>query len=88
MSSARLSPTLEPQPTGWLIEVSMPRLHAGEPAQMLFAAAIEDAPAAIDAVRRIIGGLYCAVQAKCRLSPRALAQMAVGSGTVKPFSTS
>ena len=54
---------LAPEQDGWLVEVSMPRLGGGEPGQMLFAAAIEDAPPAIAAVRRAIGGLRCEVKA-------------------------
>ena len=76
---------LAPEQDGWLVEVSMPRLGGGEPGQMLFAAAIEDAPAAVAAVRRAIGGLRCEVEARCRLSPRALTQLTVRSGHVKPF---
>jgi hypothetical protein len=76
---------LVPERDGWLVEVSMPRLGGGEPGQMLFAAAIEDAPAAVAAVRRAIGGLRCEVEAKCRLSPRALTQLTVRPGHVKSF---
>ena len=77
--------THEPVRDGWLVEVSLPRLHGTEPTQILFAAAIEEAHTAVDAVRQAIGGLHCAIEAKCRLSPRALAQLAVSRGNVKSF---
>ena len=76
---------LVPEQDGWLVEVSTPRLGGGELGQMLFAAAIEDAPAAVAAVRRAIGGLRCEVEARCRLSPRALTQLTVRPGHVKSF---
>lgn len=79
------APIPMPSGNGWLVEMSMPRLHASEPVQRLFAVAIEDARAAVDAVRRTSGGLRCAIEAKCRLSPRALTQLAVSPGDVKPF---
>ena len=50
---------------------------------MVFAASIEDADAAVDAVRRAVGGLRCDIEARIRLSPRALAQLAVRPGEVK-----
>lgn len=76
---------LVPEQDGWLVEVSTPRLGGGKSGQMLFAAAIEDAPAAVAAVRRAIGGLRCEVEARCRLSPRALTQLTVRPGHVKSF---
>ena len=68
---------------GWLVEITMPRVHAKRPAQILFAAAVEDADAAVEAVRRALGGLHCAAEARCRLSARALARLAVRPGEVK-----
>lgn len=85
MPSEALSPTIEPMQAGWLVEVSMPRLHAREPAQILFAAAIDDAHAAVSVVRRTVGALHCAIEARCRLSPRALSQIGVTPGGVKSF---
>jgi hypothetical protein len=79
------APVPVPTANGWVVEVSMPRLHASEPVQMLFAVAIEDARGAVDAVRRVSGGLRCVIEAKCRLSPRALTQLAVPPGDVKSF---
>lgn len=68
---------------GWLIEVSMPLMRIRAPRQLVFAAAIDDADQAVQAVRRSLGGLHCAVDARCRLSPRALARLGVEKGQVK-----
>jgi hypothetical protein len=76
---------LETLRAGWLVEVSMPRLHAKDAKQILFAAAIEDAQTAVDTVRHTIGGLHCSIEAKCRLSSRALSQLALTPGDVKSF---
>lgn len=72
-----------PVQNGWLVEALMPRLNAKEPSQVVFAAAIEDAHAAVDAVRLAVGSLHCEIEAKCRLSPRALAQLSVRPGNVR-----
>lgn len=72
-----------PAQNGWIVEALVPRLNAQKPSQMVFAAAIEDGQAAVDAVRQVIGGLHCDIEAKCRLSPRALAQLAVRPGKVR-----
>jgi len=61
----------------------MPRVHAGRPAQTVFAVAIEHESGAVDAVRRVLGGLHCRVDARCRLSSRALARLGVGPGEAK-----
>jgi hypothetical protein len=76
-------PSLEPTRNGWIVEALVPKLNAAEPSQMVFAASIEDADAAVDAVRRAVGGLRCDIEARIRLSPRALAQLAVRPGEVK-----
>jgi hypothetical protein len=67
---------------GWLVEVMVGGLHVTTPRQLLFAAAVEDAESAVQAVRSHIGGLHCTLEAKCRLAPRALAQLGVTTGTV------
>lgn len=69
--------------SGWIVEAMVPTRHAMKPSQIVFAASIEDADAAVDAVRLAIGGLHCEVEAKIRLSPRALAQLAVRPGEVR-----
>jgi hypothetical protein len=68
---------------GWIVEALVPALHASAPSQIVFAVSIEDADAAVDAVRRAIGGLHCEIEAKIRLSPRALTQLSVRPGEVR-----
>jgi hypothetical protein len=74
---------LESMRNGWIVEALVPKLNAAEPSQMVFAASIEDADAAIDAVRQAVGGLRCDIEARMRLTPRALAQLALRPGEVK-----
>ena len=74
-----------PPPTsdGWLVEVSVPRLHYQHPRRFLFAAAIDDASEAARAVRKMVGGLHCEITAKCRLAPRALVQFGIRQGEAR-----
>lgn len=73
------------QSGGWLVEVLVPRMHATEREQRLFAAAIAEDQAAAMAVRKSLGGLHCVVEAKCRLSVRALLRLGVPQGKVVPM---
>lgn len=70
------------QPTGWLVEVRVFRLHLKEDEPRLFAAAIPDEQAATVAVRKSLGGLHCVIEAKCRLSARALQRLRAPQGKV------
>jgi hypothetical protein len=76
-------PRFESIRNGWIVEALVPKLNAAEPSQMVFAASIEDPDAAVDAVRRAVGGLRCDIEARMRLTPRALAQLALRPGEVK-----
>ena len=73
------------QSHGWLIEVLVRRVPSKEPEQRFFAAAIADEEAATAAVRKSLGGLHCVVEAKCRLSLRALQQILAPNGKVVPM---
>ena len=73
------------QSSGWLVEVLVRRVPSPEPEQRLFAAAIPDEQAATTAVRKSLGGLHCIVEAKCRLSPRALQRLRAPHGKVVPM---
>ena len=73
------------QSIGWLVEVLVRRVQNKEPEQRLFAAAIADEKAATTAVRKSLGGLHCIVEARCRLSPRALHQLRAPHGKVVPM---
>ena len=70
------------QSSGWLVEVLVRRVTSTETEQRLFAAAIADQEAATTAVRKSLGGLQCIVEAKCRLSPRALQRLRAPDGKV------
>ena len=70
------------QSHGWLVEVLVRRVPSTEPEQRLFAAAIADQEEATTAVRKSLGGLHCIVEAKCRLSPRALQRLRAPDGKV------
>ena len=72
-------------PGGWLVEVRVFRLHLKEDEQKLFVAAIADQEAATAAVRKTLGGLHCVVEAKCRLSARALQRLRAHPGNVVPM---
>ena len=64
------------------MEVRVFRLHLKVDEQRLFVAAIADQEAATAAVRKTLGGLHCTVEAKCRLSPRALQRLRAPDGKV------
>lgn len=63
---------------GWLVEVST----SSHDQRILFVAALSDPHEATAAVRDALGGLRCVVEPRCRLSPRALAQLEVRPGNV------
>ena len=73
------------QSSGWLVEALVRRVPSTEPEQRLFAAAIADQDAATTAVRKTLSGLHCIVEAKCRLSPRALQRLRAPNGQVVPM---
>jgi hypothetical protein len=70
---------------GWLVEVSVPRLHYDFPRRFLYAVAIDDEHEAARAVRKIVGGLHCFIAPKCRLAARALTQLGVRQGEACPL---
>ena len=79
-------PTIENSEShGWLVEVLVRRVPSKEPEQRLFAAAIADEKAATTAVRKSLGGLHCIVEAKCRLSQRALQRLRAPHGKAVPM---
>ena len=75
------------QPTslceGWIVEVAIPILGWEFERSTLFAVGCADEERAVQLVRAAVGGLHSAVQAKLKLSPRALAGMEVGREEVK-----
>jgi hypothetical protein len=72
-----------PSPAGWVVEVVTPLLGLNIERRSLFAVGTADEGFAQELVRKAIGSLHGAVQAKLILSQRALADMDVGHEQVK-----
>ena len=69
---------------GWLVVVTMRRLRGiGSDDQLLFAAALADPANAERSVQKALGGLHCTIEARIRMTPKALARLNVPLGKVK-----
>ena len=69
----------------WIIAVTVPRIGAGNPLRLFFAVGHSDAINAEKAVRAHMGGLHCRLESRLSVSSRALTQMGVGAGEVRPL---
>jgi len=70
-------------PGGWIVEVAIPVIGWGIERSSLFAVGCAVEERAVQLVRDAVGGLHSAVQAKLKLSSRALAELNVGREEVK-----
>ena len=84
--SATIAP--EPEGNGWFVVVTVPKVGGiGSADQLLFAAAIADAADAKRAIQQALGGLHCTIEARIRMTPKALARMDVSTGEIKRLSS-
>ena len=79
------APKIGPIHAGWIIAVSVPRVGASNPLRLFFAVGHSDAINAEKAVRAHMGGLHCQLESKLSVSSRALAQLGVEAGEVRPL---
>jgi hypothetical protein len=70
---------------GWIIAVSVPRVGASNPLRLFFAVGYSDAINAEKAVWAHMGGLHCQLESRLSLSSRALTQLGVAAGEVRPL---
>ena len=70
-------------PAGWIVEVAIPVVGWDIERSSLFAVGCGEEERAVQLVRDRVGGLHSAVQAKVKLSSRALAELEVGREEVK-----
>ena len=70
-------------PAGWIVEVAIPVIGWDIERSSLFAVDCREEERAVQLVRDRVGGLHSAVQAKVKLSSRALAELEVGREEVK-----
>jgi hypothetical protein len=70
-------------PAGWIVEVAIPVVGWNIERSSLFAVGCHQEERAVQLVRNKVGGLHSAVQAKFKLSTRALAELEVGREEVK-----
>ena len=68
---------------GWIVEVAIPVIGWDIERSSLFAVGCPEEERAVQLVRDAVGGLHSAVQAKVKLSSRALAELEVGREEVK-----
>jgi hypothetical protein len=68
---------------GWIVEVTVPTVGAKEPMQRLFAVAAAERTSAERLARDVLGNLHCAIQARVKLTPRALGHLKVADGDVQ-----
>ncbi len=71
---------------GWLVAATVPKVGFGSSDQILFAAAISDPAEAKLAVQKSLGGLHCQIEARMRMTAKALAHLDVGKGDIKRLS--
>jgi len=69
-------------PHGWLIVVSLPCVTRGPDDHVLFAAALQSRDDAVAAVRLAIGPLGATLEARCRISARAMMRLRLKPGCV------
>ena len=70
-------------PAGWIVEVAIPVIGWEIERSSLFAVGCPEEERAVQLVRDTVGRLHSAVQAKVKLSSRALAELEVGREEVK-----
>ena len=70
---------------GWIIAVTVPRIGACNPLRLFFAVGYPDAIDAENVVRAHMGGLHCRLESRLSVSSRALAQLGVEAGEVRPL---
>ena len=70
-------------PAGWIVEVAIPVVGWGNERSSLFAVGCREEERAVQVVRDRVDGLHSAVQAKVKLSSRALAELEVRPEEVK-----
>jgi len=66
-----------------MVEVTVPVVGVREPMQRLFAVGTPEKGAAETLTRRVLGNLHCAITARIKLAPRALASFNVVGGGVQ-----
>jgi hypothetical protein len=79
------APKIGPTHEGWIIAVTVPRIGTRNPLLLFFAVGHPDANHAENAVRAHMGGLHCKLETRLSVSSRALSQLGVRSGEVKPL---
>ena len=79
-----LSRPTRPLPAGGrMVEVMVPTVGAKEPEQRLFAVAAGERNTAERLARQTLGNLHCTVEARVKLTRRALAHLKVTDGDVQ-----
>ena len=81
----QLAPKIGPIHAGWIIAASVPRVGTSNPLRLFFAVGYPDATDAENVVRAHMGGLHCRLESRLSVSSRALAQLGVAAGEVRPL---